>query len=74
VIGGRYSFDREIGRGGTGAVWLGRDELLGRQVALKRIGLAPGEEHTDVARADREAQLNARLHHPHVVAVFDVVA
>jgi hypothetical protein len=74
VIGERYSFDREIGRGGTGAVWLGRDELLGRQVALKRIGLAPGEEHTDVARADREAQLSARLHHPHVVAVFDVVA
>jgi eukaryotic-like serine/threonine-protein kinase len=74
VIGGRYSFDREIGRGGTGAVWLGRDELLVRQVALKRIGLAPGEEHTDVARADREAQLSARLHHPHVVAVFDVVA
>jgi hypothetical protein len=53
---------------------LGRDELLGRQVALKRIGLAPGEDHTDVARADREAQLSARLHHPHVVAVFDVVA
>ena len=55
-------------------MWLGRDELLGRRVALKRIGLAPGEEHTDVARADREAQLSARLHHPHVVAVFDVVA
>jgi serine/threonine protein kinase len=74
VIGGRYSFAREIGRGGTSSVWLGRDELLGRRVALKRIGLAPGDDRTDIARADREAQLSARLHHPHVVAVFDVVA
>jgi serine/threonine protein kinase len=73
VIGARYSFDREIGRGGTGSVWLGRDELLGRAVALKRLGRAPGEDRVDVARADREAQLSARLHHAHVVAVFDLV-
>ncbi len=65
---------REIGRGGMGAVWLGRDERLGRDVALKRIGVLPGLGRTDVARAEREAHLAARLHHPHVVAVFDVVA
>jgi eukaryotic-like serine/threonine-protein kinase len=57
-----------------GAVWLGRDEVLGRRVALKRIGLLPGENSTDLARAEREARLAARLNHPHVVAVFDVVA
>jgi eukaryotic-like serine/threonine-protein kinase len=74
VIAGRYSLDREIGRGGSGAVWLGRDDLLGRRVAIKRIGLLPGTDGTDVARAEREARLGARLHHPHVVAVFDVVA
>ena len=73
MIAGRYSLEREIGRGGTGAVWLGRDDLLGRPVALKRIGLLPGADQTDVARAEREAQLSARLHHPNVVAVFDVV-
>ena len=73
MIAGRYSFDREIGRGGMGAVWLGRDELLGRPVALKRIGLLPGADSTDLARAEREAQLAARLNHPHVVAVFNVV-
>jgi serine/threonine protein kinase len=56
-----------------GAVWLGRDEVLGRQVALKRIGLLPGADSTDLARAEREARLSARLNHPHVVAVFDVV-
>jgi hypothetical protein len=73
VIAGRYSLDREIGRGGTGVVWLGRDEVLGRRVALKRIGLLPGSDGTDLARAEREARLSAQLNHPHVVTVFDVV-
>ena len=57
-----------------GAVWLGRDEVLGRQVALKRIGLLPGADKADLARAEREARLSARLNHPHVVSVFDFVA
>ena len=73
VIAGRYSLEREIGRGGSGVVWLGRDEVLGRQVALKRIGLLPGADRTDLARAEREARLSAQLNHPHVVAIFDVV-
>jgi serine/threonine protein kinase len=73
VIAGRYSLDREIGRGGMGAVWLGRDEVLGRHVALKRIGMAPGGSSPDLLRAEREARLAARLNHPHVVAVFDLV-
>jgi hypothetical protein len=73
VIQGRYSREREIGRGGTGAVWLGHDAVLERPVALKRIGLLPGADETDQTRAEREAHLSARLNHPHVVAVFDVV-
>jgi eukaryotic-like serine/threonine-protein kinase len=73
VIAGRYSLDREIGRGGMGAVWLGRDDMLGRQVALKQIGMLPGADGTDLARAEREARLAAQLNHPHVVAVFDLV-
>jgi len=73
VIAGRYSLDREIGRGGMGAVWLGHDELLGRDVALKRIGMLPGAGSTDLARVEREARLTARLSHPNVVAVFDLV-
>lgn len=73
MIGGRYSLDREIGRGSSGVVWLARDEVLGRAVALKRIGLLPGADRSDLARAEREARLSARLNHPHVVAVFDVV-
>lgn len=73
MIAGRYSLDREVGRGGMGAVWLGRDELLGRPVAMKRIGLTPGATAPDLERAGREARLAARLSHPHVVAVFDLV-
>jgi len=63
LIAGRYRLEREVGRGGMGVVWLGRDEVLGRQVAMKRLaGDASG----------REAQIAARLHHPNVVAVFDL--
>jgi serine/threonine protein kinase len=72
-IAGRYTLEREVGRGGMGAVWLGTDLVLGRQVALKRIGMAPGVRTPDLERAEREAQLAARLNHPHVVAVFDLV-
>ncbi|HET9423268.1 MAG TPA: serine/threonine-protein kinase [Nocardioides sp.] len=73
MIAGRYSLDREIGRGGTGAVWLGRDEVLGREVAIKRVGVAPGGSSPDLVRAEREARIAARVNHPHVVAVFDLV-
>lgn len=74
MIGGRYSLDREIGRGGMGAVWLGRDEVLGRLVAIKQVGQQPGGTSPDLVRAEREARLAARLNHPHVVAVFDLVS
>lgn len=73
MIAGRYALEREIGRGGMGAVWLGTDEVLGRQVALKRVGLAPGGSIPDLERAEREARLAARLNHPHVVAIYDLV-
>jgi eukaryotic-like serine/threonine-protein kinase len=73
VIADRYDLVREVGRGGMGAVWLGRDTVLGRDVALKRIGLMPGAASPDLERAEREARLAARLNHPHVVGVFDLV-
>jgi serine/threonine protein kinase len=73
VIGGRYTLEAEVGRGGMGAVWRGRDDVLGRTVALKRIGVAPGGITPDALRAEREAKLAARLNHGNVVAVFDLV-
>jgi serine/threonine protein kinase len=73
VIAGRYSLKDEVGRGGMGIVWRGEDELLGREVALKRVGVLPGGASPDLARAEREARLAASLNHPHVVSVFDLV-
>ena len=72
-VGDRYVLDREIGRGGSGAVWLARDEVLGRTVALKLIGIPPGASAHDLARAEREARLAARVNHPNVISVFDFV-
>ncbi len=72
VVAGRYRLVSEVGRGGMGIVWLACDEVLGRDVALKRVGLLPGEDAPDLARAEREARLAAGLNHPHVVSVFDL--
>ena len=72
MIAGRYTLEREIGRGGSGTVHLAHDEVLGRTVAIKRIGILPGE-HAALGRAGREARLAAALNHPHVVSVFDLV-
>jgi eukaryotic-like serine/threonine-protein kinase len=73
LIAGRYRVVRPVGRGGMGTVWLCRDEVLGREVAVKQIGTLPGESATDAARALREARSSAALNHRNVVAVFDVV-
>jgi eukaryotic-like serine/threonine-protein kinase len=73
TIAGRYRVERAVGRGGTGTVWLCRDEVLGRHVAVKQVGTMPGETTSDVHRALREARSSAALGHPHVVSVFDAV-
>ncbi|GAA1543191.1 serine/threonine-protein kinase [Nocardioides humi] len=71
-VAGRYTLEREIGRGANGAVWSAYDEVLGRRVALKRLGSASGLG-SDAVRAEREARLAAQLGHPSVVAVYDLV-
>src|SRR5665811_218361 len=73
LIAGRYQMLRAIGRGGMGTVWLCRDEVLGREVAVKQMGALPGESATETKRAMREARAAASFSHPNVVAVYDVV-
>jgi tRNA A-37 threonylcarbamoyl transferase component Bud32 len=75
-IAGRYRLRELVGTGGMGAVWRAGDELLGREVALKRVRITD-QQVADVAvareRIMREARIAAALHHPHIVSIFDVV-
>ncbi len=73
TIAGRYVVERAVGRGGMGTVWLCRDEVLGRDVAVKEVGSMPGTSKSDVARALREARTSAALNHRNVVSVYDAV-
>jgi serine/threonine-protein kinase len=72
---GRYRIERELGRGAMGAVYLGVDPRIGRQVALKTVALArefAGDELEDArARFFREAETAGRLQHPDIVTIFD---
>jgi len=68
---GRYRLIEVIGEGGMGRVWLAEDELLWRKVAVKEIA-APADGLPD-DRTMGEARAAARLHHPNVVKIFDVV-
>ncbi len=72
-ISGRYRVVRAIGRGGMGTVWLCRDEVLRRDVAVKQMGALPGEDTESTTRAMREARVTAAMNHKNAVAVFDVV-
>ena len=68
LVLGRYHMLERLGSGGFGVVWRARDELLGREVAVKRIPLAPDG---DSERATREALATARLSHPAIVALYE---
>lgn len=77
LIAGRYRLQDPIGRGAMGIVWRGRDELLARTVAVKEIQVSALASAADAEviyqRTLREARTAARLNHPSVVTVFDVV-
>jgi eukaryotic-like serine/threonine-protein kinase len=66
----RFVLEREIGSGGMSVVFLGRDEVLERPVAIKL--LKPGYAETDIgARFRREGRTAASLSHPNIVQVYD---
>lgn len=74
---GRYEIREELGKGAMGIVYLARDPLIGRLVALKtfRLGFSVGDRDVEQFRARfiREAQSAGILSHPGIVTVHDVV-
>jgi eukaryotic-like serine/threonine-protein kinase len=72
LAGGRYVLGRQLGAGGMGVVRTAHDEVLHREVAVKLLAdnLAADPEARE--RFLREARAAARIHDPHVVAVYDV--
>ncbi|MFE7335460.1 serine/threonine-protein kinase [Streptomyces griseus] len=77
LIGGRYRLLARLGHGGMGTVWRAHDQVVDREVAVKepRVPEHLGErEHSTVhQRMQREARAAARIDHPSVVTVHDVV-
>src|ERR1700744_2737000 len=77
LVAGRERLTGPLGRGGMGAVWLGEDQLAGRQVAVKELrppaGVSETEQDVFRRRALAEARSAARLAHPNAVTLYDVI-
>jgi eukaryotic-like serine/threonine-protein kinase len=77
VVAGRYALTDVLGQGGMGTVWLATDRVLERKVALKEVTfsveLSDEERRILRERTMREARAAARLDHPCVTRVYDVV-
>jgi len=76
-LGGRYALREQVGRGGFGVVWRAHDTLLQRDVAVKAIEfpaiLDDAERAVIRTKVLREARAAARLNHPGLITVFDVI-
>jgi serine/threonine-protein kinase len=71
VLNQRYELQRRVGRGGMADVFLARDQLLDRPVALKVLFPEFAQDPAFVERFRREAQAAANLNHPNIVSVYD---
>jgi eukaryotic-like serine/threonine-protein kinase len=69
---GRFVLQRELGRGGAGAVYLATDNQLNRQVALKILHPHLASKESERQRFMSEASAASCLHHPGVIRVYDI--
>ena len=74
LLSGRYRLEAVLGRGGMGVVYRATDLLMKRAVAVKLIRAADGSVIDDeiAGRFMREAKHTARLHHEHIIELFDL--
>ncbi|MDM7973345.1 MAG: serine/threonine-protein kinase [candidate division Zixibacteria bacterium] len=70
----RYRLEEKLGQGAMGIVYRGHDQVLDRPVALKRLAARLVGESVYSERFRQEARALARLSHPHIVQVFDLIA
>ena len=68
---GAYILGKQLGQGGMATVYLGHHPQLDRQVAIKVMHQNFLDDEGFVARFKREAQIVAKLNHPHIVPVYD---
>ena len=71
VLGGRYQVQDRIGTGGMATVFRGRDDVLGRTVAIKTMLPQYATDPSFAARFKQEAQAAAALQSPYIVSVYD---
>ena len=74
VVAGRYELVRLIASGGMAEVWEARDQVLGREVAVKLLHRHLADNATFTQRFRAEAIAAARLHHPSIVSIYDTCA
>jgi eukaryotic-like serine/threonine-protein kinase len=67
---GAYPIERELGRGGMGVVYLGRDTRLDRPVAIKVLPDALADDAERLARFEREARILASLRHANIAGIY----
>src|SRR5262249_23352665 len=72
--GGRYELLREVGQGGIGVVFRGRDRHLGRELAVKVLREAHRDKPDARRRFFEEARIGSRLQHPAIVPVYELGA
>ena len=72
AVAGRYSLERELGRGGMGVVYLAREVRLDRPVAIKLLPPSKASDPSLRERFLREARTAAKLSHPNVIPIFAV--